>query len=135
MSGPRLSQSAEAARSAAEQAEWNAKKWVWVPDIKEGYIAGYVNDEDEESAEVVLDSGRQVFSLMLLTYVVLTPKTKIRRVRFEELFKMNPPKFDRVEDIADLTFLNEASVVHNLRLRYGSGAIYVGGPSKYMVHG
>jgi myosin heavy subunit len=39
--------------------------------------------------------------------------------------KMNPPKFDRVEDIADLTFLNEASVVHNLRLRYGSGAIYV----------
>lgn len=38
---------------------------------------------------------------------------------------MNPPKFDRVDDIADLTFLNEASVVHNLRLRYGSGAIYV----------
>jgi myosin heavy subunit len=38
---------------------------------------------------------------------------------------MNPPKFDRVEDIADLTYLNEASVVHNLRLRYGSGAIYV----------
>ena len=38
---------------------------------------------------------------------------------------MNPPNFDRVEDIADLTFLNEASVVHNLRLRYGSGAIYV----------
>lgn len=38
---------------------------------------------------------------------------------------MNPPKFDRVDDIADLTFLNEASVVHNLRLRFGSGAIYV----------
>ncbi len=38
---------------------------------------------------------------------------------------MNPPKFDRVDDIADLTFLNEASVVHNLRLRYGSGSIYV----------
>ncbi len=126
MSGPRLSQSAEAARSAAEQAEWNAKKWVWVPDIKEGYTAGCVNNEDEESAEVVLDSGRQVFIPMLLPYVVLTPKIKIRRVRFEELFKMNPPKFDRVEDIADLTFLNEASVVHNLRLRYGSGAIYVG---------
>lgn len=41
------------------------------------------------------------------------------------LSKMNPPKFDRVDDIADLTFLNEASVVHNLRLRYGSNAIYV----------
>ena len=47
---------------------------------------------------------------------------------------MNPPKFDRVDDIADLTFLNEASVVHNLRLRYGSGAIYVsvGSPVRYL---
>ena len=43
---------------------------------------------------------------------------------------MNPPKFDRAADIADLTFLNEASVVHNLRLRYGSGSIYVSAPNK-----
>jgi myosin protein heavy chain len=50
---------------------------------------------------------------------------QIRIISFDSLFKMNPPKFDRVEDIADLTFLNEASVVHNLRLRYYSGAIYV----------
>lgn len=50
---------------------------------------------------------------------------QIRIIPFDSLFKMNPPKFDRVEDIADLTFLNEASVVHNLRLRYYSGAIYV----------
>jgi myosin heavy subunit len=47
---------------------------------------------------------------------------------------MNPPKFDRVEDIADLTFLNEASVVHNLRLRYGSGAIYVRPTSASLVY-
>lgn len=46
---------------------------------------------------------------------------------------MNPPKFDRVEDIADLTFLNEASVVHNLRLRYGSGAIYVCFSQEYSI--
>lgn len=39
--------------------------------------------------------------------------------------KMNPPKFDRTEDMADLTHLNEASVIHNLRLRYGSNLIYV----------
>jgi myosin protein heavy chain len=50
---------------------------------------------------------------------------QIRRVPLYALSKMNPPKFDRVDDIADLTYLNEASVVHNLRLRYGSGAIYV----------
>jgi myosin protein heavy chain len=46
---------------------------------------------------------------------------------------MNPPKFDRVDDIADLTFLNEASVVHNLRLRYLSGAIYVSGAKNYVL--
>jgi len=38
---------------------------------------------------------------------------------------MNPPKFDKVEDMADLTHLNEASVVNNLRLRYHSNLIYV----------
>ncbi|KAG2124953.1 hypothetical protein BD769DRAFT_1305839, partial [Suillus cothurnatus] len=38
---------------------------------------------------------------------------------------MNPPKFDHVEDIADLTFLNQASVVRNLCLRYGFEAIPV----------
>lgn len=38
---------------------------------------------------------------------------------------MNPPKFDKVEDMADLTYLNEASVVSNLRLRYYSDLIYV----------
>lgn len=38
---------------------------------------------------------------------------------------MNPPRFDKAADIADLTYLNEASVVHNLRERYVSGMIYV----------
>jgi len=38
---------------------------------------------------------------------------------------MNPPKFEKVEDMADMTYLNEASVLHNLRARYTSGYIYV----------
>lgn len=107
MPAPRLSQSAEAARAAALQAEFNEKKWVWVPDEKEGYLAGWVVSEQDDIGEIVMASGGE-----------------IRRVPLYALSKMNPPKFDRVDDIADLTFLNEASVVHNLRLRYGSGAIY-----------
>ncbi|KAG1765567.1 P-loop containing nucleoside triphosphate hydrolase protein [Suillus occidentalis] len=107
MPAPRPSLSAEAARAAALQAEFNEKKWVWVPDEKDGYLAGWVHQEDDEMAEIVMSSGGE-----------------IRQVPLYALSKMNPPKFDRVEDIADLTFLNEASVVHNLRLRYGSGAIY-----------
>ena len=34
-------------------------------------------------------------------------------------------QFRLVEDIASLTFLNEASVVHNLRERYMAEMIYV----------
>ncbi|XP_048476248.1 myosin-10-like [Rhincodon typus] len=37
---------------------------------------------------------------------------------------MNPPKFAKVEDMAELTCLNEASVLHNLKDRYYSGLIY-----------
>lgn len=43
----------------------------------------------------------------------------------DDVQKMNPPKFDKVEDMAELTCLNEASVLHNLRERYFSSLIYV----------
>ncbi|KAJ7232083.1 P-loop containing nucleoside triphosphate hydrolase protein [Mycena rebaudengoi] len=107
MPAPRPSETAEAARSAAQQAEFNEKKWVWVPDEKDGYLAGWVNKEEGEMGEIIMAAGGD-----------------FRTIPLYALSKMNPPKFDRVEDIADLTFLNEASVVHNLRLRFGSGAIY-----------
>ncbi len=38
--------------------------------------------------------------------------------------KMNHPKFDKVSDMAELGYLNEASVIHNLKLRYSSNLIY-----------
>ncbi|KAG7231525.1 hypothetical protein CRUP_029586, partial [Coryphaenoides rupestris] len=31
----------------------------------------------------------------------------------------NPPLLDRVEDLASLRYLNESSVIHTLRQRYG----------------
>merc|ERR1719411_2047227 len=42
----------------------------------------------------------------------------------ESLQAMNPPKYDKQEDMADLTCLNEASVLHNVKERYYSGLIY-----------
>lgn len=126
---PRYSQSADAAKAAAEQAEFNEKKWVWVPDDMEGYLAGWVINEDEEAAEVVMAAGGEVSLAHLLSewnrLLIENSNQQSRTIPLTALFKMNPPKFDRVDDIADLTFLNEASVVHNLRLRYLSGAIYV----------
>lgn len=63
MPAPRPSESAEAARAAALQAEFNEKKWVWVPDEKEGYIAGWVVREDGEEGEVFMASGSEVCRL------------------------------------------------------------------------
>ena len=40
--------------------------------------------------------------------------------------EMNPPKFEKTEDMSNLTFLNDASVLHNLRSRYAAMLIYVG---------
>lgn len=57
--------------------------------------------------------------------VVLSLSGEIRTVPLYALSPMNPPQFDGVEDIADLTHLNEASVINNLKMRYGAGEIYV----------
>lgn len=48
-----------------------------------------------------------------------------KQFRKEQLAQVNPPKYEKTEDMADLTFLNEASVLHNLKQRYYSNLIYV----------
>ncbi len=37
---------------------------------------------------------------------------------------MNPPKFDQVEDMAELLYMHEPAVVHNLTQRYIQNDIY-----------
>jgi myosin heavy chain 6/7 len=39
--------------------------------------------------------------------------------------QVNPPKYEKTEDMSNLTFLNDASVLHNLKQRYYSKLIYV----------
>ena len=46
-------------------------------------------------------------------------------VKEEDLQQMNPPKYEKCEDMADLTYLNDATVLHNLRTRYMDWLIYV----------
>jgi myosin protein heavy chain len=41
-----------------------------------------------------------------------------------QVFPRNPIKFDGVEDMADLSYLNEPSVLHNMRLRYNADIIH-----------
>ena len=42
----------------------------------------------------------------------------------ESVDKVNPAKFDKANDMAELTHLNEASVVYNLHMRYQADLIY-----------
>ncbi|XP_053865869.1 myosin-10-like isoform X2 [Malaclemys terrapin pileata] len=91
----------------ATQADWTAKRLVWVPSERHGFEAASLRDERADEVLVELaENGRQV----------LVPKHEVQ--------KMNPPKFSKVEDMAELTCLNEASVLHNLKDRYYSGLIY-----------
>ena len=50
---------------------------------------------------------------------------KTLKVKEDDIQQMNPPKYEKCEDMADLTYLNDASVLHNLRQRYMSWLIYV----------
>ncbi|KAM4635066.1 myosin-9-like isoform 2-T2 [Polymixia lowei] len=89
------------------QADWATKKLVWVPSERLGFEAGSVKEERGDECVVELaDSGKKV------------------KVNKDDIQKMNPPKFSKVEDMAELTCLNEASVLHNLKERYYSGLIY-----------
>ncbi|XP_030582468.1 myosin-9a isoform X2 [Archocentrus centrarchus] len=89
------------------QADWSSKKLVWIPSEKMGFEAGSLKEEKGDECVVELtDSGKKV------------------KVNKDDIQKMNPPKFNKVEDMAELTCLNEASVLHNLKERYYSGLIY-----------
>jgi hypothetical protein len=59
------SHNAEAARAAALQAEFNEKKWVWVPDDRDGYLAGWVVKEEDDFGDVVMASGGEVSGFTL----------------------------------------------------------------------
>lgn len=71
-------------------------------------------------------------SLFLPTcHPTIRPSWQVLTVREAELQPMNPPRFDLLEDMAMMTHLNEAAVLHNLRQRYARWMIYVShGPGR-----
>ncbi|TNN58561.1 Myosin-10 [Liparis tanakae] len=91
----------------ATQADWTAKKLVWIPSERNGFEAASIREERGEEVQLELaENGKKVV------------------INKDDIQKMNPPKFSKVEDMAELTCLNEASVLHNLKDRYYSGLIY-----------
>jgi myosin heavy chain 6/7 len=87
---------------------FDPKKWCWVPTAKDdhdGYTKG----------EITGASGDMV---------TVEAKGKTMELKKEQCDQMNPPKYEKCTDMANLTYLNEASVLHNLRARYEASLIY-----------
>ncbi|KAF3939701.1 Myosin-11 [Dactylella cylindrospora] len=89
-----------------EGTDFSGKRWVWVKDPERAFVKGYVEQEEGEVLVIICDDGTE------------------RHVPADQVDKVNPAKFDKAADMAELTHLNEASVVHNLHMRYQSDLIY-----------
>ncbi|XP_063624540.1 myosin heavy chain, muscle isoform X44 [Cydia splendana] len=85
---------------------YDGKKACWVPDEKEGFLQGEIKATKGDLVTVGLPGGEE------------------KTLKKELLSQVNPPKFEKVEDMADLTYLNDAAVLHNLRQRYYAKLIY-----------
>ncbi|XP_069962502.1 myosin heavy chain, muscle isoform X14 [Bactrocera oleae] len=85
---------------------YDSKKNCWVPDEKEGYLLGEIKATKGDIVSVGLPGG------------------ETKDFKKDQLQQVNPPKYEKAEDMSNLTYLNDASVLHNLRQRYYNKLIY-----------
>ncbi|EPX70966.1 myosin II heavy chain [Schizosaccharomyces octosporus yFS286] len=84
------------------------KRWVWISHPETAFTKAWIKEE--------LDDGK---------YVVRYNNSRDQSVvGHDEIQPLNPSRFDRVNDMAELTNLNEPSVTYNLEQRYLSDQIY-----------
>ncbi|XP_053197101.1 myosin heavy chain, fast skeletal muscle-like [Scomber japonicus] len=96
----------ERERIEAQNRVFDAKTAVFVSDPKELFVKGTLQRKEGGKATVKTEAGQVV------------------TVKDDEVFPMNPPKFDKIEDMAMMTHLNEAAVLYNLKERYAAWMIY-----------
>ncbi|XP_078257696.1 myosin-4-like [Rhinoraja longicauda] len=94
-------------RLEAQNRPFDAKSSCFVHDVNELYVKGTIKSKDggKVTVETLLDK-------------------KTVTVKDDQVYPMNPPKYDKIEDMAMLTHLNEASVLYNLKERYAAWMIY-----------
>ncbi|KAM8818196.1 unconventional myosin-XVIIIa isoform 5-T5 [Rhynchonycteris naso] len=101
---------------AAEEA-WHETEKVWLVH-KDGFSLA----SQLKSQELSLPEGK--------VRVKLDHDGAILDVDEDDVEKANAPSCDRVEDLASLVYLNESSVLHTLRQRYGASLLHTyAGPS------
>jgi myosin protein heavy chain len=88
--------------------DFSGKRYVWLRDPTTAFVRGWVVEDLPEGRILVqCDNGTQ------------------QEVEADAVDKVNPAKFDKADDMAELTHLNEPSVIHNLHMRYQADLIYV----------
>ncbi|XP_072325690.1 unconventional myosin-XVIIIa isoform X2 [Scyliorhinus torazame] len=106
---------------AAEQAWYEADK-VWLVH-KDGFSLAANLKTDAEASN--LPEGK--------VKIILDHDRTILDADEDDVEKANPPTYDRVEDLASLLYLNESSVLHTLRQRYGGNLIHTYAGSNMIV--
>uniref|UniRef100_A0A671LCM1 Unconventional myosin-XVIIIa-like n=1 Tax=Sinocyclocheilus anshuiensis TaxID=1608454 RepID=A0A671LCM1_9TELE len=106
---------------AAEQA-WYGSEKVWLVH-KDGFSLATVVKTETGS----LPEGK--------VKIKLEHDGTVLDVDEDDIEKANPPSFDRCEDLAALLYLNESSVMHSLRQRYGGNLIHTyAGPNMVIIN-
>ncbi|KAL9706066.1 hypothetical protein quinque_009584 [Culex quinquefasciatus] len=103
--GPWLFISEEMKKEAMAK-PYDGKKACWVPDEKEGFLQGEIKATKGDLVTVALPGG------------------ECKDFKKDLVGQVNPPKYEKCEDLSNLTYLNDASVLHNLRERYRAQLIY-----------
>ncbi|XP_065137172.1 unconventional myosin-XVIIIa isoform X4 [Paramisgurnus dabryanus] len=106
---------------AAEQA-WYGSEKVWLVH-KDGFSLATVLKTEAGS----LPEGK--------VKIKLEHDGTVLDVDEDDVEKANPPSFDRCEDLATLLYLNESSVMHSMRQRYGGNLIHTyAGPNMVIIN-
>ncbi|XP_032816927.1 myosin heavy chain, skeletal muscle, adult-like [Petromyzon marinus] len=96
----------EKERLEAQTRPFDMKKECYVDDPKVEFVKATIKSSEGGKVTVETEKGQTV------------------TVKEDQVHQMNPPKFDKIEDMAMLTFLNEPSVLFNLKERYAAWMIY-----------
>ncbi|XP_027747380.1 unconventional myosin-XVIIIa isoform X4 [Empidonax traillii] len=107
---------------AAEEAWYETEK-VWLVH-RDGFSLG---SQLRQEAGSPLPEGK--------VKVKLDHDGAVLEVEEDDVEKANPPSCDRVEDLASLLYLNESSVLHTLRQRYGGNLLHTyAGPTMVIIN-
>ncbi|XP_074168162.1 myosin-2 isoform X1 [Sminthopsis crassicaudata] len=96
----------EKERIEAQNKPFDAKTSVFAVEPKESFVKSTIQSREGGKVTVKTEAG-----------ATLT-------VREDQIFPMNPPKYDKIEDMAMMTHLHEPAVLYNLKERYAAWMIY-----------